>query len=65
MKAFYLTFDTPDMLYHYSSEYNTGSVFAQDASINIMAGAGKSGHFGFGATYTTRQLNGVLAYYVV
>ncbi len=62
-KAFYLTFEVPEMLYHYSTEHVTGTVFSEDSSLQIFTGVGKAGLFG--ATYPTRQVNGGLVYYVV
>jgi len=62
-KAFYLTFEVPEMLYHYSTEHVTGTVFSEDSSLQILTGVGKAGLFG--ATYPTRQMNGALVYYVV
>ncbi|KAL7539054.1 hypothetical protein ACHAXR_009628 [Thalassiosira sp. AJA248-18] len=60
-RAFYLTFDEePELLYYYSEEYPSGSVYAEDSALKIMTGVGKG--INFGTTYLSRQLNGAVMY---
>ena len=60
-QAFYITLDTPELLYFYSDSNSSGSVFREDAAIKVETGVGKGGLFG--ATYPSRQLNGAVVYY--
>ena len=62
-QAFYITLDTPELLYFYSDSNASGSVFREDAAIKVETGVGKGGLFD--ATYPSRQLNGAVLYYAV
>merc|ERR1719296_112371 len=42
-RAFYLTFDQPELLYYQSGEYPSGGIYAEDSAIQIKTGVGKGG----------------------
>ena len=62
-RAFYLTLDDPELLYFHSSQYPSGTTYAEDAAMKIKTGVGKG--VDFGTTYLSRQLNGALVYYLL